>query len=265
MKPHARLRLTRAIDAPSALVAITLTLATFAAVFAVSARTLMFRSAAPRADRMTLRETLVYLDRPSDKPRAEPTIAPLERRAAGPRTRPPATRAEPVPPSERRAPNEPSPAPTSNSLAGPTPVFLPPYRPQSRSTPSPFDKPRLRNPFLSEEPRTRAELDSILAVMNQGIPLFARTRTPTVAERDSLMQDAARARLVPGRAQQIPGTANMSINVPLLSKGPSSAERRRDSAANAEYVGRLRRLQARVSASRESLRVADSMSRGRAP
>lgn len=125
--------------------------------------------------------------------------------------------------------------------------------------------PRARNPFLSEESRTRAELDSILVVMNQGIPLFAKTRTPTAEERDSLMRDASRARLVPGRAQQTPGTANMSISVPFLAVGPSSAERRRDSAANAEYVGRLKRLQARVSASRESLRVADSMSRGRAP
>jgi hypothetical protein len=108
-------------------------------------------------------------------------------------------------------------------------------------------------------------MDSILAEVSHGIALFAKTRTPTVAERDSLMRDAARARLVPGRAQQTPSTANMSINVPILSVGPSTAERRRDSAANAEYVGRLKRLQARVSASRESLRVADSMSRGRAP
>ena len=109
-------------------------------------------------------------------------------------------------------------------------------------------------------------MDSILAVMSQGIPLFAKNRTPTAAERDELMraQSSGQSVTVPGRQPQVT-IAQVSIGLPLFASGPSAAERRRDSAANSEYVARLKRLQARVSASRESLRVADSMSRARVP
>ena len=265
MKSFARLRLKRTIDGPSAFVAFVLTATTFAAVFAVTARTLSLRSAALKTDPSNAREVLVYLDQRSVEPRVEAPRETVSPRPSAVRARIPNRRAESAPSSEQRTPKAVSPASPPTALAGPSPIFLPPYRPQSRSTPSPFDSPRARNPFLGEEPRTRAELDSILTVMSQGIPLLAATRTPTQSERDSLAREQSRARVVPGRPPQMPGGAGMSISVPIFAAGPSPAERRRDSAANAEYVGRLRRLQARVSASRESLRVADSMSRGRAP
>jgi hypothetical protein len=223
---------------------------------------LLFRSESLRADRTTAQEALVYLERPhAVVPSVEQPTALRSSRVAAPEAR---TVRVPPPRDTSRATVSAT-SPKSSAIAEPAPIFLPSYRPRANSTPSPFDLPRARNPFLSEEPRTRAEMDSILMELRQGIPLFAATRTPTSAERDSLMRERSREGLVPGRAAQIPGSASGSIGLPLFSAGPSAAERRRDSSANAEYVARLRRLQARVSASRELLRVADSMSRRRTP
>lgn len=260
----ARLRAHRAVDIWSAVVALPLTMAAFASVLVVSARTFSFDFTAPRVDQSSPQETLVYLERPATAVRRDeqsiPTRVPraaTERAAAAPMR----VRADTAsvrtsfPPTSAR----------SEGLAGPAPVLLPRYRPQLRSTPSPFDLPRVRNPFVPEEQWTRAQIDSMLEEMRHAIPILAAARTPTAAERDALIKEQTRERLIPGRAAQMPGAAGMSISVPLFAAGPSAAERRRDSAANAEYVARLRRLQARASASRESLRVADSMSRVRTP
>ncbi len=132
--------------------------------------------------------------------------------------------------------------------------------------------PRPRNPFLPAPLLTRTEMDSMLAILRDSMPALSRLRVMTVAERDSLMRVMANSRLVPGRPAQMPGYPSAGglsnaggISAPLFSSGPSAAERRRDSAANVEYLARLRRLQDRVLARRESVRVADSMSRARIP
>lgn len=239
-------------------------MAAFAAVFVVSARALLFDTVAPRVERTSPDESLVYLERPVTTLRRVEQLIPLRvphTASVKTATAPVLVRAETA--SVRTS--LPATSSKSGALAGPNRVFLPQYRPQSRSTPSPFDLPRARNPFVPEAPRTRTQIDSMLEEMRQSIPRLAATRTPTAAERDALIKEQTRERLIPGRAPQMPGMAGISIGVPLFAAGPSAAERRRDSAANAEYVARLRRLQARASASRESLRVADSMSRARIP
>jgi len=262
VKVLARLRAASAVDLPSGLIALVLTVAAFASVFVVSARTLLFQSETVLVERAIPLETLVFLEPTVSAPRVEeppqlrPPVGVTARPAASsPRVRVVDTGSTPAPAARAKP----------STLAGPEPTFLPPYRPQSRSTPSPFELPRARNPFVPEAQWTRAQIDSTLEEMRHAIPIFAATRTPTAAERDSLMREQARERTIPGRAPQMPGGVGGSIGVPLFSAGPSAAERRRDSSANAEYVARLRRLQARVSASRESLRVADSMSRARTP
>lgn len=259
-----RLRAHRAVDIPSAVVALSFTMAAFASVLVVSTRTFSLDFTAPRVDHSSPHETLVYLERPVIAVRRDeqsiPTRMPhaaTERTAAAPvrvRADTASVRTS-FPPTSAK----------SEALAGPAPVFLPRYRTQPRFTPSPFDLPRVRNPFLPQAEWTRAQMDSMLEEMRHAIPILAAARTPTAAERDALIKEQTRERLIPGRAAQMPAAAGMSISLPLFAAGPSAAERRRDSAANAEYVLRLRRLQARASASRELLRVADSMSRVRTP
>jgi hypothetical protein len=262
VKVLARLRAARAVDLPSALIALTLTVAAFASVFVVSARTLLFQSASVQIERPAPHETLVFLEATGSAPRIEqpvqlrsPLIATARPAAASARVRDVDTGSTPAPATSSKP----------STLAGPDPTFLPRFRPQPRSSPSPFELPRARNPFVPDAQWTRAQIDSTLEEMRHAVPNLAATRTATAAERDSLMREQARERTIPGRAPQMPGGVGGSIGVHLFSAGPSAAERRRDSSANAEYVARLRRLQARASASRESLRVADSMSRVRTP
>lgn len=59
------------------------------------------------------------------------------------------------------------------------------------------------------------------------------------------------------------GALGASIGVPLLSKGKSAEQRKKDEAIDADYRQRLQRLQARVAAVRDSIR-ADSIAKARA-
>jgi hypothetical protein len=251
---------------PAVLLAVALTAAGFGAVLAVSGPT-MFSRAITRVIGATRQETLVFLEPPRVSAAVRASSSPLITSASTvsgrltPATAPDARSMRVEPRDAARQP------PREAVIAGPSPILLPRYHAPVRFTPSPFDLPRARNPFLSEAQQTREEMDSILAVRRAEMPELSMIYVPTVAVRDSLIKAQARNNVVPGRAAQMPGSGVSSggISFTLLSPGPSASERRRDSAANSEYMTRLRRLQDRVQSARESLRLADSMTRHRTP
>jgi hypothetical protein len=253
------------IRMPSVLLAIALTAVGFGAVLAVSPPT-MFSRAITRVVDTTRRETLVFFEQPHVTVAVHPSPSlPATSRsiARGLRTPVNASDSRMTRTQPRDALRQPS---RTSEIVGPSSTLLPRYHPPIRFTPSPFELPHARNPFLSEAPQTREEMDSILAVRRAEMPRLSMIYVPTVAVRDSLIKAQAQNNVVPGRAPQMMGNGiGGGIGFTFLSPGPSAAERRRDSAANAEYVGRLRRLQERVQSARESLRLADSMTRRRTP
>jgi hypothetical protein len=257
-------RTGRRIDVPSVLLAVALTTSAFAGVFVVSAPTMFYRAVMRAAGADTPQETLVFFE-------PQHSAVPVRRLSATARAQPTNHERRAPPPVDANLPHAKPraalPRPTRGAKESDVaPTLVPRYHAPIRFTPSPFELPHVHNPFLSEAPRTRAEMDSILAVRRDSIPKLSMTYTPTVAVRDSLIKAQARTNVVPGRAPQMMGNGmGGGIGFTFLSPGPSAAERRRDSAANAEYVGRLRRLQDRVRSARESLRLADSMTRRRTP
>ena len=243
-----------------------MTAAGCAALFAASGRALRQYVANQAMPVRMARERVEFITAPQQVPAR---VAPSRERSA------PATRARDEGREARPGATEAPPPDTGTSRVVPSTVrtpslAAPPHPPRylSRS----FAPLKPRNPFIPTPLPSRAEMDSMLREMRDSMPALSRLRVMSVAERDSLMRVMATNKLVPGRAAQMPGyppstgLANSGmIAAPLFSSGPSAAERRRDSAANVEYLARLRRLQDRALARRESLRVADSMSRARLP
>ncbi|MEO7454766.1 MAG: hypothetical protein ABIY52_00795 [Gemmatimonadaceae bacterium] len=238
-----------------------MTICAFAAVLTTSARAMrdyVFGAPAPVA---LARERVDFLTTARSRSAAATSVLPPV-----PRTVPSVAPASPEATAARDTSTRVVPS------KGTAPSLAPPPRAPRYLRSAPIAPIYGRNPFVPVAPPTRAEAESILGGMKDSLNFLVVHRVMGTAERDSLMRVMATAHVIPGRAAQMPGyppkgglSNSGMIAVPLFSAGPSAAERRRDSAANFEYLARLRRLQDRVQARRESLRVADSMSRARQP
>jgi hypothetical protein len=122
--------------------------------------------------------------------------------------------------------------------------------------------------------------DSATNAQMASAAMLARTRPPTERERADLEESRRQAEMVArrattsgnGRDVHIPmgegvggvgavgGNGGMNVGVPLFSRGPSAAERKRNDSIFADYRARLARLQERARVQKEALR-ADSLRR----
>jgi hypothetical protein len=122
-----------------------------------------------------------------------------------------------------------------------------------------------RDPFMPAAPMSRATRDSALDALNGAMPSLLGAYVMKQADRDSVLKVTNLAMRLAGRPLLVPPDphliADFSVDAPLGSHGPSRAERQRDSVSFAENRRRLERLQARVRARIDSLRVADSLAR----
>lgn len=83
---------------------------------------------------------------------------------------------------------------------------------------------------------------------------LVRETKPTPAERDSAYKTEERARVAARDDRRPMPIAFGHIRVPLFSRGPSHAQRLRDSIVNADYLRRLAILEARARAAQDSMR-----------
>ena len=138
--------------------------------------------------------------------------------------------------------------------------------------PSATSRPRaVLGPVLAPSAFQRAskfapgEVPSVLAALGFDLSRLV----PTQAEKDAFYRDKA-ARYARSRDVHRPVAASgmgagMSLPLPLFSSGPSRKERARDSVIHQGNLLRLRHLEERAKAKRDSLRVADSTRRERIP
>ena len=90
---------------------------------------------------------------------------------------------------------------------------------------------------------------------------LVRDTKPTPAQRDSSLKEQEQARVAARDAGRPMPLGLGHFRLPLFSRGPSHAQRERDSIVNADYLRRLAILQARARAMRDSARRADSARR----
>jgi hypothetical protein len=130
-------------------------------------------------------------------------------------------------------------------------------------------------------PNTASFRDSVAASQMSSAAMLARTRPPTERERADLDQSRRQAEMVArrattagnGRDVHVPmgegkdgvgavggAGGGMSIGMPLFSRGPSAAERKRNDSIFADYRARLARLQERARLQNGALR-SDSLRR----
>lgn len=117
------------------------------------------------------------------------------------------------------------PLPSSARLAPPRAPATPWYVPS-----------RARSPFVPALPPSIAERDSTLAALGTAVPELAARRVPTRSERDARAKEAMLKMRLSGRILLVPpdnsgGLITLSIPLPIFSRGPSRAKRRRDSIA----------------------------------
>jgi hypothetical protein len=112
--------------------------------------------------------------------------------------------------------------------------------------------------FPRSAPLTRAARDSLLHQLSLAVPFLARTRRPTLAEVDSSYRAEALRQWwwrQQGRPVPIEGGVG-TVSLPVFSRGPSRAQRLRDSIVHDANLLRLSRLADRAWARSESSRVA---------
>ena len=244
------------VDLPASLAAVLLTVASFVAVLLANAPLARVQPLVRDADSKPLSERVSFVTRPLPPLPSVKVEVPTERAVETDGLGRARVDAPTMAPGERRVDSAVvQPSPISPTTAAPAPSLAPAFGTPRGLRPEPFTMPRVRNPFAPATPLSRREQDSVGRELGVAVPLFARNRVPTVAENDSLMKVAARENVIPGRRASIPAGAGGGFSLPLFSAGPSSAERRRDSIGNAEYVARLKRLQERVRLRNDSNRT----------
>jgi hypothetical protein len=114
-------------------------------------------------------------------------------------------------------------------------------------------------------------MDSIARLRAEQFAEAAKRRLPTQAEKDEAWKELGRPGTIPGRTAGEQGSvatrgSGGGISVPFLSAGKSAEERKRESVAAEEGRAILARLQERARKKKDSIRVADSITRaGRLP
>jgi hypothetical protein len=149
--------------------------------------------------------------------------------------------------------------PTAGLSVAPDPRLIVP-RPSSGGSIGPVYG---RNPFAPVAPPSQAGIDSAVRALNGAMPALIRAHVMTQADGDSVMKVANLAMRLAGRPLLVPAdphlVASFSIDAPTLSRRQSRSGRRHESVSFAENRRRLERLQARVRARVDSVRVADSL------
>lgn len=255
-------RQSRHPDIGASLAALVLTGAAFAAILSVSGNVMTWRGTTRVAEK-SAQEEVVFVARPLSLPRlAAPLPAARAVHAGNPRAGVTGAVDSSILPPEARADS--ASARPEHATAVPTrvsPMLVPSLGRPDALAPKPIEI-KIHDPFAPARLPTEAERLAMAESLAMVLPRAARTRELTTAEKDSIMGDVSRAATIPGRKGQVPGSANGGFGVPLLSPGPSAAERKRDKAANTEYLAILERLQARVRQRRDSI-IADSLRRRR--
>lgn len=242
----------------SSTIALVVTSALFAAAFAAMSR---FDAPTINFDRAPVeRTTLVYAPPPKPAERVEPRTRAVPRPAAEVQ-------------SNASSPTLVAPSTVPSSLAPPAPVdvprdsasapakvnralFLPPS-PTSKL----YESPKFELPAAT--PAGRGAPRATAGVTAPRTPGADTPHTVNIYERELAEIRAEMARQNSPHAIGAPAGkvgAGMSIPVPLLSSGPSRAERRKNEAIDADNQERLGRLQQLIVARRDSAR-ADSLRR----
>ena len=129
----------------------------------------------------------------------------------------------------------------------------------------------VRGPVLSPSAFTRpsafgrADYESVMSALGKDFVARALALPPTQEQKDELYRgEAARYARAKDEHRPMPVGAmgaGVSLPLPLFSSGPSRKQRMRDSVIHQGNLIRLRRLEERALAKRDSIRVADSLAR----
>jgi hypothetical protein len=117
--------------------------------------------------------------------------------------------------------------------------------------------------FSASRPLDAAARDSSLVQLMSSVPMLARARRPTQAEKDVALREQSRLEAIARdelRPVIRPMTAGgIAIPLPLFSSVKSRKQQVRDSIVNADFLQRLARLAERARAKQDSIRRADSL------
>ncbi len=122
--------------------------------------------------------------------------------------------------------------------------------------------PVLAQPLTGKpRPLTQIGADSARRALGEDVVREALTRPLSQSVTDAALRERDRQQKAQWDAHRpvaLP-LSGVSIPLPLFSRGPSKAQRKRDSIVNADYVRRLQRLEAFARARLDSLCHADSL------